>query len=438
MSIDELKSKVICTIEQNKKRIIDVADAIYTRPELGYKEIYASRLIADQLASLGLEVERDIAVTGCKARAHGTNERPSIAVLGELDAVICKDHPDAGNGGCVHACGHSNQIAAMLGAAIGLVASGVIEQLDGTVSFFAIPAEEYIELEYRSELIKEGKIKYYGGKQELIYKGYFDDIDISMMMHSMNLPDGKKALIGAKGNGFVGKRVRFIGRESHAGAAPDKGINALNAAVLAINNINAQRETFPESQKIRVHPIITKGGDMVNVVPADVRMETYVRGRTINGILDANQKVNNALRAGALAVGANIEIIDMPGYLPLLNSIQLDSIFKENLLRFIPEKGIIEGDDFPGSTDFGDLTHIMPGLHPFIGGVEGGLHTRDFKNTNLEMAYIIPAKAMALTIVDLLYDGAQTAYDIIKSFEKAMTKENYLCLMNNMAKVIHE
>ena len=72
-----------------------------------------------------------------------------------------------------------------------------------------------------------------------------------MMMHSMNLPDGKKALIGAKGNGFVGKRVRFIGRESHAGAAPDKGINALNAAVLAINNINAQRETFPESQKIR-------------------------------------------------------------------------------------------------------------------------------------------------------------------------------------------
>ena len=135
MSIDELKSKVICTIEQNKKRIIDVADAIYTRPELGYKEIYASRLIADQLASLGLEVERDIAVTGCKARAHGTNERPSIAVLGELDAVICKDHPDAGNGGCVHACGHSNQIAAMLGAAIGLVASGVIEQLDGTVSF---------------------------------------------------------------------------------------------------------------------------------------------------------------------------------------------------------------------------------------------------------------------------------------------------------------
>lgn len=438
MSKDKLKSRVINAIDENKKRIIGVADAIYTHPELGYKEIYSGRLIADQLASLGLKVERDIAVTGCMARAYGMNEGPSIAVLGELDAMICKDHPDASNDGCVHACGHSNQIAAMMGTAIGLVASGIIEQLDGTVSFFAVPSEEYIELEYRSELIKEGRIKYYGGKQELIYKGYFDDIDISMMMHSINLPGSKKALIGANGNGFVGKRVRFIGKESHAGAAPDEGINALNAAMLAMNNINAQRETFPERQKIRVHPIITKGGDIVNIVPADVRMETYVRGRTIDGILNANQKVNNALRAGALAVGANIEIIDMPGYMPLLNNIQLDSIFKENLLKLMPENDIIEGGDFPGSTDFGDLTHIMPGLHPFIGGVAGGLHTRGFKNIDSEIAYIIPAKAMALTIVDLLYNGAQTAYDIALSFEQAMTKEDYLCFMNNISKVLHE
>ena len=438
MTKDKLKSKVVDIIDKNKKRIAEIADEVYSHPALGYREEYAGKYVADKFGDLGLEVERNIAVTGCRAQANGRSQGPSIAVLGELDAVMCKDHPDAGDDGSVHACGHSNQIAVMMGTAIGLVASEAIKQLDGTVNFFAVPAEEYIELEYRSGLIEKGKIKYFGGKQELIHKGYFDDIDISMMMHSINLPGNKKALIGAKGNGFVGKKVRFIGKESHAGAAPDKGINALNAAMLAINNINALRETFPESEKIRVHPIITKGGDIVNVVPADVRMETYVRGRTINGILDANKKVNNSLRAGALAVGAGVEIVEMPGYLPLLNNDQLDSIFKRNIMEFVPQEDIVEGEDFSGSTDFGDLAHIMPGLHPFIGGIEGDLHTRDFKIKDPELAYLIPAKAMAMTIIDLLYDGAQTAYNIKDSYEPRMTKEEYLDFMGEMSKVIHE
>lgn len=435
---EELKSRVISTIDENKKRIMKIADEMYAHPALGYREEYASRFIAEQLGALGLDVEQGIAATGCRARVNGRNEGPSVAVLGELDAVVCKDHPDANNEGCVHACGHSNQIAAMAGTAIGLVASGVIKQLDGRVDFFAVPAEEYIELEYRSKLIEEGRIKYFGGKQELICKGYFDDIDISMMMHSINLGGNKKALIGSKGNGFVGKRVQFIGKESHAGAAPDKGINALNAAMLAINNINAQRETFPESEKIRVHPIITKGGDIVNIVPADVRMETYVRGRSIDGILDANKKVNNSLRAGALAVGANIGIVEMPGYLPLLNNDGLDKLFKENLMKFVPQEEIVEGTDFSGSTDFGDLAHLMPGLHPFIGGVEGDLHTRSFKTVDPELAYIIPAKAMAMTVIDLLYDGAKTAYGIKDNFKQAMTKEEYLEFMGKMSKIIRE
>lgn len=438
MTKDKLKSKVVDIIDKNKKRIAEIADEVYSHPALGYREGYAGKYVADKFGDLGLEVERNIAVTGCRAQANGRSQGPSIAVLGELDAVMCKDHPDAGDDGSVHACGHSNQIAVMMGTAIGLVASEAIKQLDGTVNFFAVPAEEYIELEYRSGLIEKGKIKYFGGKQELIHKGYFDDIDISMMMHSINLPGNKKALIGAKGNGFVGKKVRFIGKESHAGAAPDKGINALNAAMLAINNINALRETFPESEKIRVHPIITKGGDIVNVVPADVRMETYVRGRTINGILDANKKVNNSLRAGALAVGAGVEIVEMPGYLPLLNNDQLDAIFKRNLMEFVPQEDIVEGEDFSGSTDFGDLAHIMPGLHPFIGGIEGDLHTRDFKIKDPELAYLIPAKAMAMTIIDLLYDGAQTAHNIKDSYEPRMTKEEYLDFMWEMSKVIHE
>ena len=116
--------------------------------------------------------------------------------------------------------------------------------------------------------------------------------------------------------------------------------------MLAINNIHAQRETFSDSERIRVHPIITKGGDIVNVVPADVRMETYVRGRTIDGLLDANKKVDRAISAGAMAVGAEVSIKDIPGYLPLLQNIELDGIFRENAIYLAGIDSIIEGGDF--------------------------------------------------------------------------------------------
>ena len=322
----------------------------------------------------------------------------------------------------------------MIGAATGIVKSSVFKEFSGSVVFMAVPAEEFIELAFRSELKNNGDITYFGGKQELIKKGFFDSIDISMMIHSLSLPPDKKVLIGPRGNGFIGKEIRFKGKESHAGSAPEEGINALNAAMLAINNIHAQRETFSDSERIRVHPIITKGGDIVNVVPADVRMETYVRGRTIDGLLDANKKVDRAISAGAMAVGAEVSIKDIPGYLPLLQNIELDGIFRENAIYLAGIDSIIEGGDFTGSFDFGDISHIMPSLHPMIGGISGGLHTRNFKLTDPETAYILPAKAMAMTVVDLLYDGAAKAKKIIDNFKPLMTKKQYLDFMESVSK----
>jgi amidohydrolase len=316
------------------------------------------------------------------------------------------------------------------------MSSDVIKELDGKVDFIGVPAEEYVELEYRSKIKEEGKMTYFGGKQELILKGYLDDVDMSIMIHSLNLPEDKKVVIGSKGNGFVGKKVEFIGQEAHAGSAPEQGINALNAAMLAMNNIHANRETFLDGDHIRVHPIITKGGDLVNVVPADVHMETYVRGRTIEGIEDANKKVNRALKAGADAVGAKVKITEIPGYLPLLNNNDMDSLFKENALTLVKESEIEEGGEFGGSTDFGDVLHLMPSIHPFIGGVQGNLHTRNFRITDPETAYILPAKIMALTVIDLLFDGAKKANEIIDNFEPAMTKEEYLKFLDKNSRII--
>ncbi len=435
MNKQELKSRIIKAIDTNRDSIIKAGRDIYSTPELGYKEVESTKTAVNFLRALGLEVEENIAVTGCRARLNEDAAGPKVAILGELDSVAVADHPDAAENGNMHACGHNIQMGGLLGAALGLVKSGVLKELDGRIDIMATPAEEFIELEYRENLRKEGKITYFGGKQELIKKGAFDDVDMSMMFHALDLGEDK-ALIGPVSNGFIGKKVKFIGKESHAGSAPEEGINALNAAMLAMNNIHAQRETFKDSDRVRVHPIITKGGDIVNVVPADVRMESYVRARTVEGMLDSNTKVNRALKAGAMAVGAEIEITEIPGYLPILRYENMDEIFKGNLEELGLAGKIVEGGDFTGSFDFGDVSHLMPTLHPMIGGIKGSLHTREFQITDEELAYIVPAKAMAMTVVDLLFDGAKGAKEILADFKPVMTKNEYLKFMESNDKII--
>jgi amidohydrolase len=433
-----LKEKICKVIDENRDRIIGIGRKIYENPELGYKEGFASGLVGKEFSALGLEVERGLAVTGVKASLNKNSSGPAVTVMGELDAVICREHPDADpSTGAVHACGHNFQVGAMMGAAFGLTLSGAASELGGRIDFFGVPAEEYVELEYRSKLRDEGKIRFFGGKQELIALGYFDTVNITMMIHSLDLgPMKKKILTGPTGNGFVGKMIVFTGREAHAGTAPHEGINALNAAVLAMNNIHAQRETFQDEDKIRVHPIITKGGDIVNVVPADVTMESYVRGRTTDSILNANRKVTRAIKAGALAVGADVRITDIPGYLPLLRSEPLDALFQDNVRGFVSQEEIQEGVTFAGSFDIGDVSHLIPILHPLVGGVSGKIHTRDFHGTDDELAYIIPAKAMAMTVVDLLTNEAEKAKLVVSGFTPKMTKESYLAFMDSVSQTM--
>ena len=435
METSGLKEKVCNVIDRNRDKIIDIGRRIYANPELGYKENFASDLIAEELSALGLAPERGIAVTGVKASLNPGSRGPVISVMGELDAVICHEHPDADpKTGAVHACGHNNQAAAMMGAAIGLSLSGIAADLAGRVDFIGVPAEEFVELEYRSKLKDAGKIRYFGGKQELIRLGYFDNVAAVIMIHSLDLSRmGKKIIVGPTGNGFIGKKVRFIGKEAHAGAAPHEGINALNAAVLAMNNIHAQRETFQDEDRIRVHPIITKGGDIVNVVPAEVTMESYVRGRTTEGLLGANRKVNRALKAGALAVGADVVISEIPGYLPLLRCEELDELFRRNAEGFVGPDQIAEGISFAGSFDIGDVSHLVPVLHPMIGGVRGSIHTRDFGILDEETACIMPAKAMAMSVIDLLAGGAETARSVASRFTPKMTRESYLAFMEGLS-----
>lgn len=436
MNINEIKERVIKAIDENRELILKAGQAMYDNPEFGYKEFKGTEIVSNYFKNeLGLDVEEGIAYTGCRARANENAEGPKVAILGELDAISCSDHLDSNELGAVHACGHHIQIAGMLGAATGLVKSGILSELGGKVDFMATPAEEFVELGYRTQLRADGKIKYFGGKQEMIYNGTFDDVDMAVMFHALDLGD-KKVLTGPVSNGFIGKTVKFIGKEAHAGSAPHEGINALNAAMLGINNVHAQRETFKDSDRVRFHPIITKGGDIVNSVPADVRMEAYVRARTIEGMIDANKKVNRGLTAGAYAVGAEIEITEIPGYLPILKHDSMEDVLEGNLEYLGLKDDMIKGGDFTGSFDFGDVSHIMPTLHPMFGGINGALHTRDFKTVDDEIAILMPAKALALTVVDLLFAQGKKAKEILGNFKPVMTKEEYLTFMESNDKVI--
>ncbi len=430
-----LKGRVCAAIDAHREQIIALGEQIFRNPELGYKEKKTSALVQKTFTELSIPFQSELALTGVKGRLSGREPGATVAVLGELDAVICHDHPACDREtGAAHCCGHNAQIASMLGVGFGLVHSGVMQELDGDVVLFAVPAEEYVELEYRNRLREDGKIEFFGGKQELIRLGEFDDIDISMMCHIESDAPDPLFRVGSTAAGFVGKRIRYIGKEAHAGGAPHEGVNALNAAMLGLMSIHAQRETFLDDDHIRVHPIITKGGDLVNIVPADVRMETYVRGKTIDAILDGGVKVNRALQAGALAVGAEVEIEEIPGYLPMQGDPALEELFGENAAQLVGAEKVLQGGFSAVSGDNGDLQHLMPSIIPGCGGISGHAHVRDFSISDPDAAYILPAKAMAMTVIDLLLDGAAGALAIKQQFTPRFDKAGYLEFWRQQAK----
>lgn len=439
MTKEELKQQVCLAIANRKADIKAIAEAIWAEPELGYKEHKTAKKVEQAFEKLGVPYKNKLALTGVKGRLKGgKGSKYSVAVIGELDAIICADHPAADEtSGAAHCCGHNAQIANMMAVTMGLIDSGAMQYLAGDVVPFAVPAEEYVEITYRNRLIEEGKIKYIGGKPELISRGEFDDVDMALQIHLTSVPNERKdgfIEISTTSNGFIGKLIKYKGEAAHAAAAPHAGVNALNAAMMGLMGVNAIRDTFQEKDYIRFHPIITQGGDLVNVVPSDVRMESYVRAGNVPAMIKANERINQALQAGAMAVGASCEIKDLPGYLPLHNNATLNELLKHNAEKLIGEENVSVAPHMTGSTDTGDLSHIMPVSHPWIGSVRGVLHGKDYVVFDEEMAYIRPAQMMACTIIDLLFDDAKSAQTLISNYKPLMTKEEYLTFLSGFDK----
>src|SRR5262244_1601175 len=425
---DELKRRVDEAIERHADEIIEVGETIRRHPELGFKESRTAALVESKLKKLGLTPRTGLALTGVRADVMGgQGPGPTFALLGELDALVVTGHPEADpKTGAAHACGHNAQIAGLIGAAIGLLTTKAFEQLAGRLALMAVPAEEGGDLEWRLKEVREGRLEFLGGKCELLRLGHLDDVDMAMMIHTTSRPEDGPTCVPGSNNGRFGKTARFVGRAAHAGGAPHMGVNALYAAQIALAGINAVRETFRDDDTIRVHPILTHGGSQVNVIPAEARIETYVRGRTLDAVLDANARVDRALRAGAMALGATVEIDTLPGYLPLDCDQTMARYFKDNAIALVGQDGYREVGHRAGSTDMGDLSQIMPVLHPYMGGARGTGHAADYEVVDKPLAYVAPAKALASMVIDMLWDDAAEAKEVAAKAVPGMTRKAYV------------
>ncbi|HEU4370414.1 MAG TPA: amidohydrolase [Methylomirabilota bacterium] len=436
MTKAELKQRVHAAIDERGEEIIGLGEQIRKRPELGFKEVKTARLVEETLGRLGLQPKGGLAMTGVRADVAGrAGAGPTLALLGELDGLVVTGHPVADpQTGAAHACGHNAQVAGMLGAAMGLLDGKAFDHLAGRVVFFAVPAEEYGDVEWRVAQARAGKLEFLGGKPELLRLGHFDDVDLSMMIHTTSRTEDGKTGVPASNNGCIVKTVRYVGRAAHAGGAPHMGVNALYAAQIGLAAINAIRETFRDEDTIRVHPIITHGGSQVNVIPGEVRLETYVRGRTVEAILDANRRVDRALRAGALALGAKVEIETLPGYMPMSCDPTMARMYQANAAELVGAEHYRQIGHRTGSTDMGDLSMVMPVLHPYMGGATGSGHGADYQIVDHQLAYLGIAKGLAAMAIDLLAEGAAGAREVLKNARPPMTRQQYLAFQRGVAK----
>lgn len=429
--IDETGQHILRLIDVHKDQIIAFAEDIAAHPEPGYEEFCTAGKTAEVLKNLGYKVTEHLARTGVKG-TKSIKEGPSLTVIGELDAIGCHSHPNANPvTGVAHACGHHAQMAAMIGCAIAMADPDVQKCLAGTVNFLAVPAEEYIDADKRARLKKEG-IEFCCGKSEMIRTGVFDDTDIALTTHVHMVPVEEDFYLGNPAcNGYSAERVTVRGKAAHGAIDPWNGVNALSITTSAIQMMGLMRETFREEDHVRLHNVIRKAGDVINSVPDEAIVETKVRAASLDKICEITDMVNRAYAGSAYAFGGKIEMEKLQGYMPIIPRAADNALIEAADDLGLNYRTVQKGDFNNACTDVGDLSHLVPVVNFTFKGFEGKLHGADFKITDPEKAYILPAKLLALTVYKLLKNGGQEAKKITKSYTPVFNKESYIQYVKN-------
>jgi len=376
LEIEKLKLKVKDSIELQRQQLIQLSLNIHDNPELGFEEEKASAWLTSYLEDSGFHVERGIAGLATAFRATYGQGSPSIALLAEYDAL-----PKMG-----HGCGHNIIAASAIGAAV--ASKSIIDQLGGSVVVLGTPGEEV-----------------FGGKIDMVKAGTFKEIDVAMIVHP-NI----RNMVDIQALSCSSLEVEFFGRPAHAAAQPYRGINALDAMILAFTSINSLRQHI--RSEARIHGIITDGGEAPNVVPAHSAAVFLIRAPDDEYLAELKDKVLNCFTGASVASGARLEYRWRDrAYAPMKNNATLAGLFKQNLESlgrhveaFDPRFGF-------GSTDMGNVSQVVPSIHPTIAiaSPEVFIHTQEFASAAASEAghegLMDAAKAMAMTVADILQPG---------------------------------
>ena len=310
------------TLVLNKTSLETMESVLFNHPELGFKEHETRRILLDFLSINNIQIDQDYGLSGFSVKIG--RGKPHIALIAEMDALIVLDHPNAGSDGAAHACGHHLQTTIL--AHVFKLWKEYENKPQGTLSCYFIAAEEFVDLDFRLKLQEDKTIQLLAGKQNLILQDAFKDVDCFLSVHTMGETKEASMEINASLSGFIYKKLHFKGQAAHAAVMPHLGINALNAQILTQNAYALLRETFQEEDRIRLHLITTNGGHSVNSVPSDTMLEGYVRSINPDKLIALNAKLNHIATHCAQALDASVEIEDRTGYMPLIQSNELNQI----------------------------------------------------------------------------------------------------------------
>jgi amidohydrolase len=388
MDVEALKVAVCAEVDRLADQLLHASHEIHAHPELNFEEHFAHDLLVDQLHAAGLDATAHAYDIDTAFEASAGDEGFVVAVLCEYDAL-----PGIG-----HACGHNVIATAGLGA--GLAAAAVAEQAGGMLRILGTPAEE-------------GG----GGKIAMARRGAFEDIGAAMMIHPADAD-----LISMDTIALQELHVQYHGKAAHAAAAPWDGRNALDAAVLGYINIAAMRQHIRPTE--RIHGVFTKGGDKANIVPAETEMEWIVRSATIESLQPLKQRVLTSLESAATACACSIDHQwHDHTYADMIDNGPMVAAYVNNAARVgrtVVDPAAV-GRRVVGSTDMGNISYLVPSIHPMIKVASDGvaIHTVEFaewaRSADGDKAVLDGAKSMAMTIVDLwtsaeLRDATTTAF----------------------------
>ena len=336
-------------------------------------------------------------MTGIRADL-GSGDGYHVALVADMDAIYVRDGEKTYP---FHSCGHSIQTAVLAYVMKILKDSGLVEKLGGTVSFIAAPAEEFIDFDYREGIREEGKIKYFSGKQNMIEQGIFDNIDCAISMH-INGDSGTLFDINSTLAGFMVKKAVFKGLASHSGAAPHLGRNALHGANLCMSALSYMKDQFPKETGLQLHPVISSCSGSVNIIPEEVVLESYIRANTLEELILAGEKFDLCAVHSAKALGLECVIQNETGYMPLVQSKEINSLVYNHMLEICDDEKIVKNVVSGASGDVGDLGYLIPTVQFGFSGVKGRIHSCNFEIADEENAYIHTTEIVLKTVCDLL------------------------------------